>query len=414
MTQSPPVWYQQQLAALTYRRGLSYASQQSYQKAIAAFSEAIENGYRHSAQAYVMRGISHLQREENAAAIADFETVIHSEPAGEPTAEQAASRTSQADAQALAKAHYYRGLLRQQAGDEAWALADWSVAIAHWPSYAEPHYHRALVSLSQGHHSQALVDLDAALAADPTMVSAYLQRGNLRYQLKDIPGAVADWEIAVSNDFTLEEAKQKLASVQRDDYDAQLTAVLEKPLADKGLTVEVNHGRPQIDIHVHRQLGTGINYYTLPDLIRTHLVPLHLAEITRFRLFGYLADVNRPEWQQSYDLYKGQPCPPSNWQTAFSTLVLFPPFGVPAFIQACRVKQFYDRGKYLDALSASKAVKGLCVAGSVTLGFFTLLPLGYVAYDSMQETSNLHVAGELKEAPHRPYHELFRDKGDLH
>ncbi|MGC1309914.1 MAG: tetratricopeptide repeat protein [Phormidesmis sp.] len=392
------IWYQQQAASLAYRRGLNYARQTSHKLAIAALTQAIQKGYPHPERACVARGISRLQTKDTAGALADFETAINA---------------TATDSVSLAKAHHHRGLLRQQSGNEAGALADWSAAIAYWPAYPDPHYHRALLHLGQGHHRRALADLDAALQSDPTSVCAYLQRGNLRHQLGDIPGAVADWEIAVCNDFTLEDAKQKLANVQQAACDAKLSAVLAAPLAAHALTVEVNHSGSQLDIHIHRQVGTGINYYTLPDLIRAHLVPLHLAEVTKFQLIGHVANVNRPDWSQTYELYKGQPCPPSNWQAAFSTLVLFPPFGIPAFIQAARVKKFYNRGQYMAAVSASKGVKGLCVAGSVTLGFCTLLPLGYAAYDSMKETPTFRLVEQATEQPNRPYHAIWNDESEL-
>ena len=399
-------WYISQAARLAYRRGFSYARQMSHEAAIAAFSEAIEKEFSHSHKARLARGLSYVQLKDTDQAIADFNTVISGEKDG---CCQRAQHSVKPDF-TLAQAHHQRGLLRQQAGNEAGALVDWSEAIAHWPNYPEPHYQRALVYLGQGHYSKALADLDAALTGNPTLAPAYMQRGNLRHQLGDIPGAVADWELAACNDFTLESAKQKLAGIHQATYDAKLSAILEKPLAAKGLRADVTHSGTQLEIHIHRQLGTGVNYYTLPDLIREHLVPLHLAEVRKFQLIGHLADVNRPEWQQSYELYKGQPCPPSNWQTAFSTLVVFPPFGIPAFIQAAQVKRLYNRGQYLEALSASKAVKGLCVAGSVTLGFCTLLPLGYAAYDSMKEEPTFRIAAErIEEQPHRPYHEIRRD-----
>ncbi len=403
MTSPLHIWYQQQAAKLAYRRGLTYARQKAHSLAIAAFTKALEKGYHQPNQALVTRGISRVQSKDMAGAIADFEAVItpalHS-PIDQPSF-------------ILARAYYYRGLLHQQTGSQTDALADWSAAIAHWPHYSEPHYHRALLSLSSGDHHQALADLDATLACDPTMVIAYSQRGNLRPQLGDVAGAVADWELAVCNDFSLEEAKQKLADVQQAHYDAQISTVLSAPLAAKGLTVTVNHSAAQLDIHIYRELGTGVNYYTLPELIREHLVPLYLAGVRRFQLIGHLAEVSRTEWHQSYDLYKGQPCPPSNWQAAFSTLVVFPPFGIPAFIQAAQVKRFYQRGQYWEALSASKAVKGLCVAGSVTLGFFTLLPLGYAAYDSMKETPTFRIAERLEQLPKRPYQKIWNSESEL-
>ncbi len=406
MTDLVQSWYQQQQAKLAFRRGVSCARKTLHTQAIAAFTQALEKGYSQPRKVYVLRGLSRTALKDVGGAIADFDRVI--------TADDPGSSAEAKPDFILAKAYHYRGLLRQQLGNEAGALADWSEAIAHRPNYPEPHYHRALVSLGQGHHSKALIDLDAAIAGNPTLSSAYMQRGQLRYQLGDIAGAVTDWEIAACNDFTLEAAKQKLATVQQDAYDAKLSAVLKEPLAAKGLTVEVNHSDAQLDIHIHRQLGTGVNYYTLPDLIREHLVPLHLADVKKFQLIGHLAEVSRPEWTQSYDLYKGQPCPPSNWQTAFSTLVVFPPFGIPAFVQAAQVKKFYNRGQYIEALRASKSVKGLCVAGSVTLGVFTLLPLSYAAYDSMQETPTFRIMAEqIGESVHRPYQQIRRNNSVL-
>ncbi len=405
MTSPLHIWYRQQAAKLAYRRGLTYARQTSHLLAIAAFTQAIEKGYHYAEEALIMRGISRAQRGDREGAIADFESVIS------PALQN--STHGPQPSFTLAQAYHYRGLLHQQAGNVASALTDWSAAISHWPRYSEPHYYRALMYLAQGQKQQALVDLEATLACDPTMVVAYSQRGNLRHQLGDIVGAVADWELAVCNDFSLEEAKQKLADAQQARYDAKLTAILEAPLAAKELIVKVNHSTSQLDIHIYRELGTGVNYYTLPELVREHLVPLHLANVSQFQLVGHLAKVNRPEWSQAYDLYKGQPCPPSNWQAAFSALVVFPPFGISAFIQAAQVKGFYQRGQYWEALSASKAVKGLCVAGSVTLGFFTLLPLGYAAYDSMKETPTFGIAEQLERSPQRPYQKIWNSESKL-
>lgn len=383
-----------------FRRGMSYAQQQGYQQAIAAFTQAIEKGYSPLAEAQVMRGIGYIKLKDTENAIADFEAVI---------AVAEAETIAQENNLSTARAYHYRGRLRQQSGNEAGALADWSAAIAHCTHYPEPHYHRALVHLSQGLHTKALADFDAAIQADPTMAIAYLHRGNLRHQLGDIPGAATDWELAICNDFTLEAAKQKLESVQQAAYDAKLSEVLAVPLAEKGLSVSVKHSGDQLEIHVQREVGTGISYYTLPDIIREHLVPLHLADVSRFQLIGRVGDVNRPDWRQSYELYKGQPCPPSNWQAAISTLFLFPPFAIPAFIQAAQVQNYYKKGKYIEALSASKAVKGLCIASSITLGFFTLLPLGYAAYDSMKETPTFKVAEQTGQTPNRPYNEIWKN-----
>ena len=61
-------------------------------------------------------------------------------------------------------------------------------------------------------------------------------------------------------------------------------------------------------------------------------------------------------------------------------------------MQAAKVQHFHERGQYTEALSASKSVEGLCIAGSVALGFFALLPLGCAAHDSMKEEPTFQVA----------------------
>ena len=395
MRPSPSNWCHQQIAKVLYQRGLTYANQADHKRAIATFTQSLRSGHPQPAKVQLERGRSYLEDNQTKAAIADFENII---------------QANDALPFILAQAHHHRGLLRQTTGNEAGALADWSAAIAYCPTYPQPHYQRALVSLSQSLYDQALIDLNEAIAADPTLTLAYLQRGNLRHQLGDIPGAVADWEIAVCNDFTLESAKQKLATVKQNAHDAQLSEVLKAPLAAKGLTVEVNHNDAQLDIHIHRQLGTGVNYFTLPRLIQQHLAPLHLSEVSRFKLIGHLAEVNRPEWSQSYDLYKHQPCPPSNWQPAISALFMFPPLGIPAFIQAARVKKLYDKGQYIESLRASKAVKRMCIAGSITLGSFILLPLAYAAFDSMKENPSFSVAEQPETVTRSAYQRLVNSR----
>ncbi len=405
--------YQQQTARLIYRRGLTHLRHQSYVRADRSFSLAIEKGFSPIAKAQVMRGVSRIHLNDAEGAIADFEAVINAEQALKL---DLPSQSISPDVPLplstnipLAQAYHHRGQLRQRLGNAAGALADWSAAIAHWPRYAEPHYYRALAHLESGEHRQALADFGSAIAADPTLAKAYLHRGNLRDQLGDIAGATTDWELAICNDFTLEEAKQKLANSQQAAYDAGLSDLLSEPLAAKGLSTKVQYSGSQLIVHIYRAVGTGINYYTLPDLIREQLVPMQLSGVNRFELIGHVEGVRRTEWNQSYDLYKGQPCPPSNWQAAFSALMLFPPFGIPAFIQAAQVKDFYSRGKYIEALSASKAVKGLCVAGGITLGFCTLLPLGYAAYDSMKEKPTFQVSERLTESEKTPYQQIFED-----
>ena len=79
MKRALPFICQQQAAKLMYRRGITYAQQQSHQQAIAAFTSALDKGYAHAAQAQVMRGISRINDQDIAGAIADFDAIITAE-----------------------------------------------------------------------------------------------------------------------------------------------------------------------------------------------------------------------------------------------------------------------------------------------------------------------------------------------
>ena len=325
----------------------------------------------------------HLQDE--AGAIADFEFVIQSEQHAETSSHLA-----------LAQAYFYRGLLQQQSGDEAAALNDWTAAIACCSTYSLPYYHRALVFLTRDEGDRALSDLNAAIEAYPTLALAYFQRGSLRLQQGDKSGAVADLTYAICNDFTLGAAKEKLKRLQQDTYDAQLSQILADPLAKQGLTVRVHHQGDRLNIEVHRATGVGVNYYTLPAIIREHLVPLRLDEVSHFQLIGLVGEATKPDWNQSCQLYKDQPCPPSYWQAAVLAMVMFPPLAVPAFIQARRVKSLYQKGKYVEALSASGLAKVLGIASSIPFAFFLFLSLSYASYDSNRETPVFSTAEQSK------------------
>ncbi|MGD1897519.1 MAG: CD225/dispanin family protein [Phormidesmis sp.] len=265
------------------------------------------------------------------------------------------------------------GIADKQDKQETKAIEAWTAAIAYCSSYSRPYYHRALLLIEQREQNRALFDLDAAITAEPTLAAAYLQRGNLRAQMGDTAGAAIDWQYAVCNDFTLDSAKHALETVRQETYNAQLTQVLAAPLSNKKLSANVQRRGDCLEIHVHRAVGTGVNYYTLPNIIKQYLEPLQLTEINRFQLIGRAGELSQPDWNQSYDLYKNYPCPPSHWQVAISTIFLFPPFAIPAFIQALRVKHAYKQGKYVQALEASKLVKIIGIASSLPFSFFILL-----------------------------------------
>lgn len=384
--------FQRQSAKLTFRHGVGYEQKQLNALAVRAFTKAIAQGFSPIEEGLVRRGINRIEIQDINGAIADFESVIQRD------------RTQEVAQYAVAQALFYRGKLYEQAGDRDAALNCWTAAGEHCSTYALPYYHKALHLIDKSENELAIEELSAAIAADPSMAIAYLQRGNLHNQMGNREAALIDWQYAISNDFTLARAKESLQTLQHHTYEEQLTRLLEQPLAEKNLTVEVRYKqthleqthleqthRPQttedsLEISIHREAGIGINYYTLPDLIREYLVPLQLPQVSRFKLIGRVGEENRPDWTQTYELYKGQPCPPSHWQAAALAILLFPPLAVPALIQAASVKRIYKRGRYVEALNASHLVNVFSAASSIPFGFFVLLMVSYGDYGKTDPT----------------------------
>ena len=381
--------YQRQAARLAYRHGITHGQHRAYRRAITAFSWAITAGYPHPAKALVQRGINRLKLQDKAGAITDFNLAI--------TAQQDTKTLSNLPSNLpVAQAYFYRGQLHQQSGEDASARADWAAAMACCPSYSLPYYYRAMSLLNEGDFRCALSDLDAAVEANPVFALAYFQRGMLRRRQGDVPGAIADLTYAVCNDYTLDEAKQALSSLQQKTDNAQLSQVLATPLAKQGLSVNARCKDNCLYVYVHRAAGVGVNYYKLPATIREHIAPLALDNVSHFQLIGRVGEATRPDWDQSYDLYKDRPCPPSHWPFVLSAAVMFPPLAIPASILAARVKRIYSKGKYVEALKASRAARELSLASSIPFAFFLLLSISYTPYSYGNERDAYSVAERLK------------------
>ncbi|PSN20008.1 hypothetical protein C7271_04440, partial [filamentous cyanobacterium CCP5] len=82
--------------------------------------------------------------------------------------------------------------------------------------------------------------------------------------------------------------------------------------------------------------------------------------------------------------FQGQPCPPARWHRVLLTaFVIFPPLGIPALACAMNLRQAYQRGDYLAALRASKAIQGLCRAGGIASLTLVTLLVGYWGYQRL-------------------------------
>lgn len=352
-------WYVRQKARLAYRRGCTLARQGNHRGAIAILTQALTH-HPEPANVYINRGLSYQALKQLDSARQDFMAAI--DCADNP-----------------ATAYFHRGQISLDQGHVTAAMSDWQQAIAHNSNYADAHYQLGLVQSEAGDTAAALASFNQALEINPNRAVAYLERGHVKQRMGDVDGAMADWQLATLNDPSLAERVPKIA--QPDRLDA-VKDLLQEALQPIGVSIK-QQGKT-LKISLKRQVGNGISYFSLPTQIRDLLLPLELSDITKFTLTGYVGDVRSPEWDQSYDLYKDQPCPPSHWPTALAAIVTFPPVGVTALLYASQVKRFYQRGQYPDALRASRAVKRLSLVGTGTMCLLASLPLGYTAIQAIQ------------------------------
>ncbi|MCA8922697.1 MAG: protein kinase, partial [Planctomycetes bacterium] len=123
------------------------------------------------ARLHFLRGQVHLQRDEHAAAEAEF-------------------------SQALAlRAHYppalvQRGWAKEAAGDREGALADYAAALEQDPRYTDPRLRRAKLAFNRGEYSEARADAEAALEVAPELAVARELRARTLLELGEAGAAL--------------------------------------------------------------------------------------------------------------------------------------------------------------------------------------------------------------------------------
>ncbi len=95
--------------------------------------------------------------------------------------------------------NFYAGLCADRLGEEAQALANFSVCIGAQAGQAVAYYNRALVYASLSQPRLALFDYDHALRLDPTLAPAALNRGMLHFQAGEFTEVLDDlhWALAL-------------------------------------------------------------------------------------------------------------------------------------------------------------------------------------------------------------------------
>jgi tetratricopeptide (TPR) repeat protein len=127
-----------------------------------------------SAQAYLQRGDVFAERQEWAAAIADYTQAIHLQPE-------------------YAEAYNNRGYAYYWQGKSAEAIADLDRAIALRPVYPYAYNTRGAAYMASGNPQRAILDLSEAIRQQPDLVQAYTNRGNAYLRLGRVDLARADF-----------------------------------------------------------------------------------------------------------------------------------------------------------------------------------------------------------------------------
>lgn len=362
----PNPWLRRQRARYRYRQALTQVRKGNIDAALKALTQALKH-HPYPAEVHIDLGKVHWQIGATDAALTHFSRAIALDPAS-------------------IRAYGNRGLLYCQQGQENLALADWQTALHHQPGHALIHYNRGLLHLRHQHYAEAIADFDAAVATNPNLAEAYLHRGQAHEKLGQLTEAVRDWELALCNDLNLNQARLKLYSTQQAHRDRLLSQRLEAELELRQITVVAQHQEEVLTIQVYRPVGVGINYFTLPDQLRAIIIGWQMEDVQSFDLTAQVKDQEVVEWRGSYKVFQGQPCPPARWHRVLLTaFVIFPPLGIPALACAMNLRQAYQRGDYLTALRASKAIQGLCRAGGIiSLTLVTVL-VGYWGYQQLNE-----------------------------
>ncbi|NJL45840.1 MAG: tetratricopeptide repeat protein [Leptolyngbyaceae cyanobacterium SM2_3_12] len=361
-------WFLKQQARYCYRQALVQVRKGNLGVALETLPNALDH-HPYPADIHVELGKTHWQQGSTEAALSHFTQAIQADPTN-------------------VKAYGNRGLLYYQRGETEKALTDWNQALKHQPDHVLIHFNRGLLYFHQQNYPAALADFDRAIANDPNLAEAYLHRGNVHEQLGDWAGAAHDWELALCNDLNLTQARLKLNQLQKAYQDYNLSQRLQAGLGLEPLEIKAQHLEDEINIEVYRPLGVGINYFTLPDQVRALLLTWQLSEVRKFKLTARVKAQDVVEWQGSYGLFQGKPCPPARWQMVLlMAFVIFPPLGIPALVYAVNLRQAYQRGDYLTALRASKIIQSLCRTGGIISLTLATLVVGYGGYQRLQDSS---------------------------
>ena len=157
--------------------GIAYGEKGDFDKAIAAFTKAIELNPEF-ALAYNNRGAAYAEKGEIGKAINDYNEAIKLNPRE-------------------ARAYHNRGFAYTKQGDFERAINDYNKAIKLNPNYALIYNGRGNAYAEKGEIENAINDYNTAIEINPRFALPYYNRGNAYAEKGEIENAINDYNMAI-------------------------------------------------------------------------------------------------------------------------------------------------------------------------------------------------------------------------
>lgn len=215
-------------------RGYAYYEQGDFNKAIEAYTRALEIEPRF-VEAYSNRGMAYYAQGRFDQAIVDYNQALGLSPRD-------------------AKARLNRGAVYHRLGQFDLAQADYSQSIASDPAFAAAYSNRGMTLAAQGRFDQALLDYTKALELNPTSADVYINRADIYRKTGTVEQALSDYARALELDPQNAAVYMNRGNLyfSRGDFD--------KALADYNSAIAINPG--QADFYSNR----GVLYYGIGRL----------------------------------------------------------------------------------------------------------------------------------------------------
>ncbi|NCS09281.1 MAG: tetratricopeptide repeat protein [Microcystis aeruginosa G13-07] len=203
-----------QYADAYYNRGNVYDDLKEYDKAIKDHNKALEINPQY-ADAYNNRGIVYRNLKEYDKAMADYNKAIEVNPQDADAynnrgnlyydlkeydkAIKDYNKALEINPQ-VAEAYNNRGIVYRNLKEYDKAMADYNKAIEINPQYADVYNNRGLVYYNLKEYDKAMADYNKAIEINPQYANAYNNRGNVYYNLKEYDKAIKDYNKALEID----------------------------------------------------------------------------------------------------------------------------------------------------------------------------------------------------------------------